>query len=69
MGPFTGLLSFVKVYLSFLLDSELDEVITDRPPVRGLTINHMGHTSPQLGVHASEEAIDQQSFLLFRGTS
>ena len=64
-----GLLSFSKVYLGFFLDSKLDGVIIGRPLVCGLTINQMGHPSLQLRIHALKEAIDQQSPLLFRGTS
>ena len=57
-GQFSGLLSFVKVYLGFLLNSKFDEVIIGRPLTCGLPINYMGHPGSQLRVHASKEAIN-----------
>ena len=40
-----GLLSFIKVYFSFFLNSKLDEVVIGRPLVSGLTINQMSQLS------------------------
>ena len=60
------LLSFVKVYLSFLLHSKLDELVIGRPLVYSLAIDQMGHSSSQLRIHALKEAVDQKSSLLVR---
>ena len=57
----SGLLSFIKTYLHFLLYSKFDEVRIGRPLVYSLAINQMGHPSSQLRVHASKEVIDQKS--------
>ena len=57
-GQVSGLLSFIKVYLGFLLDSKFDEVIVGRPLSCGLPVNHMGHPDSQLRVHALKEVIN-----------
>ena len=44
----SGLLSFIKVYLSFLLDSKFDEVIIGRSLICSFAINYMDHPGPQL---------------------
>ena len=54
----SGLLSLIKVYLCFLLDSKFDKVIIGRSLICSLAIDHMGHPGPQLRVHALKEAID-----------
>ena len=63
------LLSFIKVYLSFLLYSKLDKFVIGRPLVYSLAFNQIGHSSSQLRVHASKEMVNQRSSPLLWGTS
>ena len=65
----SGLLSFIKVYLHFLLHSKIDEVMIGRPLICGPAIDQMSHPTSQLRIHASKKAIDQKSSPLLRGTS
>ena len=67
-SPVSGLLSFIKIYVHFLLYSKFDEVVIGRPLMYSLAIDQMDHPSSQLRIHALKKVINQKSSLLLRGT-
>ena len=53
------LLDLIEVDFSFLLNGKLDQFVV-RGSVTGVfPIDNMGHSCPQFGVDASEEAVNQ----------